>query len=144
MKKTSGDTVETKLNRALFSYRITPQATTGLSPAEMWMGRKLRCTLDFIHPNQKKKVEAKQTSQKAYHDKHARECNFGAGDPIYTKLWLWTKVDTRTESGDYRTRFLHSVAWRWKAGQTTHGSVVQQAVVRAVSGVQMWCQRRRV
>nr|XP_043895059.1 uncharacterized protein K02A2.6-like [Solea senegalensis] len=85
MKKSSGDTVETKLNRALFSYRITPQSTTGLSPAEMLMGRKLRCTLDLIHPDLKKKVEAKQTSQKAYHDKHAKERNFVAGESIYTK-----------------------------------------------------------
>ena len=49
------------------------------------MGRKLRCTLDLIHPNLKKKVEAKQTSQKTCHDKHARTRNFGAGEPIYTK-----------------------------------------------------------
>ena len=70
---------------ALFSYHITPQATRGLSPSEMLMGIKLRCTLDLIHPDLKKKVEAKQTSQKAYHDKHAREHNFVAGEPIYTK-----------------------------------------------------------
>ena len=85
MKSSSSDTVETKLNMALFSYHITPQATRGLSPSEMLMGIKLRCTLDLIHPDLKKKVEAKQTSQKAYHDKHASEHNFVAGEPIYTK-----------------------------------------------------------
>nr|XP_033495922.1 uncharacterized protein K02A2.6-like [Epinephelus lanceolatus] len=85
MKKSSGDTVETRLNRALFRYRITPQSTTGLSPAEMMMGRKLRCTLDLIHPDLKKKVESKQASQKAHHDQHAKERNFAAGDSIYTR-----------------------------------------------------------
>ncbi len=73
------------LNRALFSYRITPQSTTGPSPAEMMMGRKLRCTLDLIHPDLKKKVESKQASQKTHHDKHTKERNFATGDSIYTK-----------------------------------------------------------
>lgn len=49
----------------------------------MMMGRRLRCTLDLIHPELK--VESKQASHKAYHDKYAKECNFVAGDPVYTK-----------------------------------------------------------
>ncbi|XP_013763339.1 uncharacterized protein LOC102215153 [Pundamilia nyererei] len=64
MKKSTGDTLTTKLNRALFSYRITPQSTTGKSPAELMMGQKLRCTLDLIHPDLKQKVTAKQDSQR--------------------------------------------------------------------------------
>lgn len=80
MKKSSGDTLETKLNRALFP----PQSTTGLSPAEMTMGRKLRCTLDLIHSDLKKRVESK-----AYHDKHAKTRNFVAGDSVYTRNYRW-------------------------------------------------------
>lgn len=49
MKKSLGNTLETKLHRALFNYHITPQSITGLSPAELLMGRKLHCTLDKIH-----------------------------------------------------------------------------------------------
>ena len=85
MKRSSSDTAERKLNMALFSYHITPQATRGLSPSEMLTGRKLRCKLDLIHPDLKKKVEAKPTSQKAFQDKRARERNFVAGEPVYTK-----------------------------------------------------------
>lgn len=48
------------------------------------MGRKLRCTLDLIHPDLKHKVESKQTSQKTYHDRHATYRNFRVGDSIYT------------------------------------------------------------
>ena len=33
MKKVKGDTLQSRLSRLLFSYRITPHATTGLSPA---------------------------------------------------------------------------------------------------------------
>lgn len=85
MKKSTAGTIETRVDRALFSYRITPQSTTGLSPAEMMMGRKLRCTLDLMHPDLKQKVESKQTSQKNYHDRHAKHRNFEEGDSVYTK-----------------------------------------------------------
>ena len=66
MKRSSSDTAETKLNMALFSYCITPQATRGLSPSEMLMGGKLRCRLDLRHPDLKKKVEAKQQVKKHF------------------------------------------------------------------------------
>ncbi|KAL3995729.1 protein phosphatase 1 regulatory subunit 15B [Sarotherodon galilaeus] len=85
MKKSSGDTLATKLNRALFSYRITPQSTTGKSPTELMMGRKLRCTLDLIHADLKQKVTAKQDSQRLYHDRHAKERMFVIGDTVYTR-----------------------------------------------------------
>ncbi len=49
LKKTVDGTIATKLSRVLFSYRI--QTTTGLSPAELLYGRKLRCSMDFIHPD---------------------------------------------------------------------------------------------
>ncbi|KAL6480987.1 hypothetical protein MHYP_G00090670 [Metynnis hypsauchen] len=38
MKKMAGGSIETKMSRALFSYRITPQSTTGKSPAELLNG----------------------------------------------------------------------------------------------------------
>lgn len=64
LKRSKGDTLETRLNRALFNYRITPQSTTGLSPAELLMGRKLRCTLDLIHPDLKKKWKPNKSVRK--------------------------------------------------------------------------------
>ncbi|KAI7806716.1 hypothetical protein IRJ41_010699 [Triplophysa rosa] len=85
MKKSSGNTIETKVSRALFSYRITPQTTTGLSPAEMMMGRKLRCTLDKIHPDFTSKMEGKQQVQKEYHDQRVRSRYFEVGDMVYTR-----------------------------------------------------------
>ena len=42
------DTVETKLDRFLFSYRSTPRSTTGTSPAELLMKRKLRSRLSLL------------------------------------------------------------------------------------------------
>ena len=28
------------------------------------------------------------------------------------KQWIWTIVDTRTDTEDYRTSFLHSTTWK--------------------------------
>lgn len=56
MKKIKGDTLQTRLSRFLFSYRITPHATTGLSPAELMMSRRLRSAFDLLMPDVKTKV----------------------------------------------------------------------------------------
>ena len=45
--KTTGD-LDTRLARFLFQYRLTPHTTTGLSPAEMLLGRRPRSHLDLL------------------------------------------------------------------------------------------------
>ena len=47
--KESGSLKE-KLNTFLFTYRLIPQSTTGFSPAELLMDRKLNPKLDIIKP----------------------------------------------------------------------------------------------
>lgn len=61
------ESLETKVLRFLFTYRITN--TTGLSPAEMLMSRRPRSMFDLLLPDLKTKMEKKQWKQKAYHDK---------------------------------------------------------------------------
>lgn len=68
MKKMKGDTVQNRLLRFLFSYHITPHATTGLSPAKLMMSRKLKSTFDLLLPDVKSKVQKKQLKQKENHD----------------------------------------------------------------------------
>ena len=51
LKKTSGTPLEWQLCKFLFQYRITPHTTTGVSPAELLMSRKLRSKLDLLHPD---------------------------------------------------------------------------------------------
>ena len=53
-------TIECRLARFLFNYRVTPQSTTELSPAELLMGRRLHTRLDLIHPDATQKVIRKQ------------------------------------------------------------------------------------
>ena len=50
VKKLDGP-IKVQLSKFLFKYRITPQTTTGVSPAQLLMGRRLRTHLDLLHPD---------------------------------------------------------------------------------------------
>ena len=60
LKKMKEGNLSTKLSRFLLSYRITPQSTTGVAPAELLMGRRLRTALDCIKPDLDRRVEKEQ------------------------------------------------------------------------------------
>ena len=79
------ESIECRLARMLFHYRITPHSTTGVSPSELLLGRRIRSHLDFIQPNLSSHVETKQSAQKKHHDYHARECTFQIGDAVFVK-----------------------------------------------------------
>ena len=66
MKRLSGSSVETKVSKFLYKYRITPQTTTGTSPAELLMGRRLRTRLDLLYTDLDAKVRIKQLKQSSY------------------------------------------------------------------------------
>ena len=56
---TSNATIQTLISRLLFSYRITPHSSTGVSPAELLMGRKLNSVLSTIKPNKESRWRMK-------------------------------------------------------------------------------------
>ena len=58
--KLTDGTVQTKIARFLFTYRITPQSTTGMSPSELLLGRRLKSALDLMKPNLQHQVEKEQ------------------------------------------------------------------------------------
>ncbi|CAG2234275.1 Uncharacterized protein K02A2.6 [Mytilus edulis] len=63
MKKIKKGTVQEKLNRFLFNYRITLQTTKGLAPSELLMKRKLKSRLDLVSPNIEKRVQERQQNR---------------------------------------------------------------------------------
>ena len=85
LKKDTAGSMVTRLARVLFTYRITPQSTTGSSPAELLLGRRPRTRLDLLKPNTAERVEQKQRDQKAKHDKKAKARQFGVGDHVFVK-----------------------------------------------------------
>ena len=83
VKKLKKGEIHMKVARFLLSYRITPQSTTEVSPAELLMRRRLRSVLDLVKPHLHKRVEREQEQQKAACDLHIR--SFKVGDPVYTQ-----------------------------------------------------------
>ena len=85
MKKLKDETLGTKLARFLFKYQITPQTTTGISPAELIYGRPLRSHLDAVRPDVGRRTRVAQERQKTNHDQHARNREFHTSDKVYAK-----------------------------------------------------------
>ena len=94
MKKLTDGSLETRLARFLFMYRLTPQSVTGVSPAELLFGRPLRSPLDLLHPDIRSRVSSHQEQQKGNHDRHAKERVFHEEDLVYARnfrpgqVWL--------------------------------------------------------
>ena len=73
--------MEVRLSKFLFKYRITPQTTTGLSPAQLLMGRRLRTHLDLLHPDTAARMNDKQ--EKSIPGRAPRQ--FEVGEKVYAK-----------------------------------------------------------
>jgi hypothetical protein len=70
--KLEGENSKVTLQNFLQSYRATPHSTTGTSPAELFLKRRIRTRWDLIKPDQKAIVEEKQGKQKENHDRRAK------------------------------------------------------------------------
>jgi len=69
--------------RFLFSYRATPHATTGCSPAELLTGRSLRTTLDLVRPDPKVNVMKSQLRQEGSYNKQVKMRSFQPGETVW-------------------------------------------------------------
>ena len=95
MKKAPPKTsIETRVSRFLFHYRLTPHSTTGISPAELLLSRRPRTHLDQLRPDLARKIRRQQDQQKQSHDQRVRARTFMVGEPVLTKnfsegpVWL--------------------------------------------------------
>ena len=88
LEKIQGGSLQSRLSRFLFRYRITPHSVTGVSPAEALMSKRLRCQLDLAHPDFGDRVR---------NDKSIKNSNqparvFGIGDRVYARDFRLKKV----------------------------------------------------
>ena len=97
MKRNSSDSIETRVSRFLFHYRITPHTTTGVSPAELMLGRQLRSHLSLVRQNATQ-LASRQQKQKEYYDRRTREKTVEVGESVLVRNfsmgqhWLAGKV----------------------------------------------------
>ena len=103
-------TITDKLSQLLFSYRITPHSTTGVSPGQLMMGRNLKSRFDLLKPNLVTRVEQKQQQQKQNHDAHAVSHQFQVEEEVYFKdfrpghTWLQGKIVKCSGPVSYRIK----------------------------------------
>ena len=99
-----------RVARFLLQYRNTPHLTTGMIPAELLMGRKLRSRLDLVRPSLDERVQDKQEQQHHQHNCHARHRTFVEGERVYVKnhrsgdSWLPGEIDKATGPVSYMVR----------------------------------------
>lgn len=99
----------------LFQNRATTHATTGYSPAELHMGRRIRIKLDLIRPTLKDRVIQAQDRQMRNHPMR-RRISFGESDLVWAKDYgqnKWTKTIVVEKLGavTYRVKVKDNVIW---------------------------------
>ena len=82
LRKLKEGSLETRLSRFLFKYRITPHSSTGVSPAEVIFGRRLRSHMDSIRPNIGATAQQKQDN---WPRGQVKLRDFYVGDLVYEK-----------------------------------------------------------
>lgn len=98
--------IDERISTFLFKYRIIPQTTTGRSPAELLVGRRLRSHLDLLHPDSSHKVVAAQDKQRQM-TSPVRCREFNVDDKVYarnyhgSKKWMEAKVIRSTGPVSY-------------------------------------------
>ena len=120
IKRTQEGDMQTRLNRFLFHYRITPHTTTSIAPAELLMGRQLKSRLHLLRPKVRAKVELQQAHQKQQHDQHSKARSFRPDDPVNALVYhknqaTWTSgiIEQSTGPLSYTIRLDSGlVAWR--------------------------------
>ena len=76
MRKLKTGDIETKVNRLLFKYRMTPHTSTGVSPSQLMLKREIRTPFHLIQPGS-------QSTPKA--EPQAGVRSFKEGDKVWSK-----------------------------------------------------------
>ena len=111
-----------KLSPFLMMYRNTPHATTGVSPAELFLKRRARTRLDVMRPASSDHVYEEQMEQKGNHDKRCRPREFQVGQAVWVRnvkdgpMWLPGEVCAKTGSVSYEVCVAGQV-WKRHADQ---------------------------
>ena len=124
----------------LLNYRSTPHSTTGVSPAELMFGRKLRTVFDLAHPGKlvQKTVLTKQNNQKSNYDsKVARNLELLPESPVMVRnystfskdRWVPARVLEQTGPVSYKCELLGGQVVRRHQDQILNRSVPTHSTI---------------
>lgn len=111
LKKITRGTMRTHLAQVLFSYRLTPQSTTGISPSELLLGGRPRSRLDLLKPNTAERVERNQGKQKKQHNLRSRQREVLKLEMMFLSEII--TMETRCHSTENGSCFLSSQTYKW-------------------------------
>ncbi|XP_032997803.1 uncharacterized protein K02A2.6-like [Lacerta agilis] len=100
-----------RLSEFLLAQHVTPSATTGHSPAELLMGRRLTTLLDCIHPDRALEQRPHTMERKA-------PKGFAPGDPVYVRNygfgpgWVPGTIERCTGPVSYEVRLEGGLVWK--------------------------------
>ena len=78
-------TLQQRIQNFLLSYRSTQHATTGSSPATLFLQRELRTRLSLVRPDLATHVSHQQVRMKMHYDKHAKFREIAVGDTVLAR-----------------------------------------------------------
>ena len=91
MSKLKDGSLVDRLSHILFYNHMTPQTTTGMSPAELLQNRRLRSRLYLIKPDLQVRIEKKQYNQQAFANIHSHDRKFCVGEDVYVQTFAGGK-----------------------------------------------------
>ena len=77
--------IQRRIQNFLLSYRSTPHATTGSSPAKLFLQRELRTRLSLVTPDIGSRVASQQGKMKCNHDRFAKFREIDVGDCVLAR-----------------------------------------------------------
>ncbi|XP_064475712.1 uncharacterized protein K02A2.6-like [Ornithodoros turicata] len=124
LKRLGKGDLTTKLSRFLLSQHTLPHSTTGKSPAEMLMGRRLHTVLDRLHPDMLTEMKDKQ--EKLMQSGNQRLRSFHLGDAVFIRnylsgpKWLPRIITDITGPVSFKVRTVDGRLWRRHLDQIRH------------------------
>ena len=97
---------------------MTPQSTTGQTPAEFVLKTPPRTRLDLLRPSIQNRVIQKQANDKQRHDAHAAERTFRAGYTVWSMnfqgkpKWIATVVENQLGPLTFVVRLKDGRTWK--------------------------------
>ena len=115
--KYDSGTLQLKLDQFLVTYRISPHATTGETPAKLMFGRATLTRFDLLKPDVSEKVKQKQADVQTKRGGKLRE--FEKGDSVQCRdyrprqdKWLSGTITSRTGPVSYTVEMINGQTWR--------------------------------
>ena len=83
--------LDRRLQQFLLKYRVTPHATTGRTPAELFLNRKPTTVLDRLRPHLRNEVERRVQGQRRERLEKGQQPKFNVGDRVYARFWYGSR-----------------------------------------------------